>query len=210
MVTASIAHSCFTRATTFLRSDASANIQPFLNLVLRTSSIFTPAMKAGVENEGKAKKAYMDFLASQGHLASLKEVGFSLSKDVPILGCSPDGVVTFACPCCEGEVILLEVKSPAKLENSFSNFEKRALKREYKTQVNVQMGIMGITKAHVFIWTEIKEAKGETSKGKKSEAVRQEYLLCELAFEQSQFEELCGQIIKIYKKAVLHELLERV
>ncbi|CAN7995713.1 unnamed protein product, partial [Ixodes hexagonus] len=152
VVTASIAHSCFTHTTTFLRSDASANTQPFLNLVLRTSSDFTPAMKAGVENEGKAKKAYVDFLASQGHQASLKEVGFSLSKDVPILGCSPDGVVTFACDCCEGQVVLLEVKCPTKLENSFSNFEKRALKREYKAQVNVQMGIVGITKAHVFIW----------------------------------------------------------
>lgn len=43
VVTASIAHSCFTRTTTFLRSDASGNIQPFLNLVLRASSVFTPA-----------------------------------------------------------------------------------------------------------------------------------------------------------------------
>lgn len=46
-------------------------------------------MKAVVESERKAKKAYMNFLASQGHLTSLKEVGFRLSKDVLILGCFP-------------------------------------------------------------------------------------------------------------------------
>ncbi|CAN7993992.1 unnamed protein product [Ixodes hexagonus] len=199
VVTASIAHTCFTRATTFLQSAPTATILPFLNLVLRTSSVCTPAMKAGIANEGKAKKDYLEFLAKHKHLASMREVGFTLSGKLPILGCSPDGVVTFTCECCEGQEVLLEVKCPTKLENSFTNFEKqkRSLKREYRAQVNVQMGILSITKAHVFVWTE-------------QETKENHYCQCELSFERSLYEDLCSRITKLYNEHVLHDLLDRV
>lgn len=105
-------------------------------------------------------------------------------------------------------MVLLEVRCPTKLENSFSNFKKRALKREYKTQVNVQMGSWASLKHMSSFGLKSRKQSERPAKEEKGEAVREEHLLCEPAFEQAQLEEVCGQMIEVYTKAVLFELIE--
>lgn len=193
LVTASIARTCMTKAKTFLRSKTPASVSPFLSLILRTNTITTAAMRAGIEKEPKAKLEYLKLLESEGHRAVIRNVGLMLLKEFPLIGCSPDGVCTFSCECCLGKVVLLEVKCPEKLENSFSNFKDRELKPLYATQVNVQMGVCGISISHFFVYV------SEVS-----------HCLCEVQFDATEFEMFKEPIVEIYKVQIIDELLHRV
>ncbi|CAN8022977.1 unnamed protein product [Ixodes persulcatus] len=87
LVTASIARTCMTKAKTFLRSKTPASVSPFLSLILRTNTITTAAMRAGIEKEPKAKLKYLKLLESEGHRAVIRNVGLMLLKEFPLIGC---------------------------------------------------------------------------------------------------------------------------
>ncbi|XP_077510891.1 uncharacterized protein LOC144121522 isoform X4 [Amblyomma americanum] len=106
LVTASIAHACMTRAKIYLRAKATPNIAPFPSLILRTSHVSTPAMRAGSAKEDAARNTYVQWQEAQGHKVELQQTGLILRCDLPFIGCSPDGRVTFPCQCCEGKEVL--------------------------------------------------------------------------------------------------------
>lgn len=193
LVTASIGHTCFTKARTILRAKADVNVAPLLSLILRSNPVSTPAMRAGVEKEGPAKELYIEKLRAAGHEASIEEVGLLLLKDFPLVGCSPDGIVSFSCHCCKGRKVLLEVKCPGKLENAFSNFSKRQVKIEYITQVNVQMAVSGIYSTNFFVYVD-----------------KNTFCLRHIVFDAVKFEEFKETIHEVYERYVFNELLQRV
>ncbi|CAN8001324.1 unnamed protein product [Ixodes pacificus] len=86
LVTASIGHTCFTKARAILQANTDVNVAPLLSLILRSNPVSTPAMRAGVEKEGPANKLYIEKLRAVGHEASIEEVGLLLLKDFPLEG----------------------------------------------------------------------------------------------------------------------------
>lgn len=66
-------------------------------------------MKFGIENEAAAKNQYIKLLINKGHQPFIHKVGFVLSEQIPFIGGSPDGLVTYNCQCCLNKRHLLEV-----------------------------------------------------------------------------------------------------
>ncbi|KAG0428843.1 hypothetical protein HPB47_024197 [Ixodes persulcatus] len=52
-------------------------------------------MKEGKDKKPKAIALYMSLLTADGHCPVLEKRGFVIWKDFPVMGCSPDGVVSF-------------------------------------------------------------------------------------------------------------------
>ncbi|XP_070547577.1 uncharacterized protein [Ptychodera flava] len=83
-----------------------------------SNSIFSEAIKFGIENEPVAKHLYYEYLCGKGHKGSkIRNSGFVISSDIPFLGASPDGIVE--CSCCGKLVWLLEIKCCYKHKDKF-------------------------------------------------------------------------------------------
>lgn len=193
LVTASIAHACMTRAKTFLRSKGAANIDPFLMLILRSRTITTPAMHVGITKESAARAAYKTWQEALGHTLEVRQRGLVLFEEFPFIGCSPDGVASFSCKCCEGKEVLLEIKCPTKLDNSFKNYDTLEPKLEYLTQVNVQMAVCHVKEAHFFVYC------SDIS-----------FCCAVVNYNSGAFDDFKDSIISIYKERVISELLLRL
>lgn len=193
MVTASVAHNFMTRCVSLLKGPRPVNLNPLIDIVLRTNRILTKEMKNGIKTQGATERAYVGYMHTQGHEAHVKMVGLVIDRNSPYIGCSPDGVVTFTCNCCKGKEVLLEIKCLVKVENSFANFETRKIKREYVTQINVQMGVCGASKAHFFVF--VSSASFHLEK---------------VLFDEVSFNFFCGPVGKVYEKYMLKELYHRV
>ncbi|KAH9371490.1 hypothetical protein HPB48_021507 [Haemaphysalis longicornis] len=81
-------------------------------------------------------------MTADGHDVEICAIGLVIWQHFPLMGCSPDGVVSFRCDCCPARQALLEIKCPVKVASSFS---KDSPKPHYMTQIHVQMGIVGIS-----------------------------------------------------------------
>ncbi|CAN8013128.1 unnamed protein product [Ixodes persulcatus] len=122
MATASICHSFRTWAESVKKPAIHPrphNVGGLLNQVLRLNTFQSASMKRGQENEGTAKLKYLNVLTKDGHCARIDNMGFMVREEIPFLGCSPDGIVTYICQCCPGRRNLLEVKCPNVVSNSF-------------------------------------------------------------------------------------------
>ncbi|XP_064479388.1 uncharacterized protein LOC135392609 [Ornithodoros turicata] len=189
VVTASVAHTCMTRSTSLLKGPRPVNLLPFLDVVLRTKVVSTKQMREGSAKQHIAEMAYVNYMRCQDHDVDVKKVGLVLYKDIPFIGCSPDGIVEFTCECCASKRVILEIKCPVKIENSFTNYSKRKIKRDYATQMNVQMGICGVYEAHFFVFVDT---------------------LCfeleKVMFNATDFASFCKVICEVYDQYVLTEL----
>lgn len=193
MVTASIAHTCMTRSVTLLKSHHPPKLEPLMNLILRTKTVQTQAMLHGIRKEATAIDSYTKKLESLGHKLSVQTVGLVVLPEAPFIGCSPDGIVSFQCACCMGTKVLLEVKCPTKLENAFLNFDAKSLKRDYETQVNVQMGVCNVKRTHFFVFVDT----GCNS-------------LIELSFDAGKFQKFVSAVSEVYTRYVVPEFIKIV
>lgn len=193
LVTASRAHSCMTKANAFLRSKGKVKIDSFINLTVKSTGVRTAAMQAGTEKEPAARSMYKQWKEAQGHQLVVETMGLVLHPEFSFIACSPDGKATFSCSCCEGKEVLLEIKCPVKLENSFSNFELLQPKREYVTQLQAQMGICGVQQADFFVF------HSATS-----------FCCAAVDYDKSIFESSKETIVDIYKGGAISELISRV
>lgn len=75
----------------------------------------------------------------------------------------------------------------------FFNFKDCELKPLYATQVNVQMGVCGISMSHFFVYV------SEVS-----------HCLCKVQFDATEFEIFKEPIVEIYKVRMIDELLHCV
>lgn len=101
--------------------------------------------------EEEAKQHLLQILRAEGHGAKLEEHGLFIYSDYPFVGASPDGVLTFDCSCCSGRRVLIEVKCPTKVENSFARNSLQPLPHYY-TQMQVSMGEMKIATCIFFVF----------------------------------------------------------
>lgn len=128
-----------------------------------------------------------------GHTVEVHQRGLILHEEFPIIGCSPDGWVVFSCKCCEGKEVILEIKCPTKLENSFKCFDNLEPKLEYCTQLNVQMAVCKVKEAHFFVFC--------------SDTL---FSCAFVQYDSCAFEEFKDVIISMYKESVISELLLRL
>lgn len=148
-VTSTVCHSFKTRATKMQGEPRPHDMAGLLKAVSCMSTFQTPAMTQGKDREPEAGAFYMTLLMADGHQPVLEHRGFVIWKDFPIMGCSPDGIVSFDCDCCTEKLTLLEIKCPESLKNSFSGSQPKPL---YMTQIQVAMGILGIPSCDFFVY----------------------------------------------------------
>lgn len=154
MATASICHSFRTWVASVKKPAIHPrphNVGGLLDLVLRLNTYQSASMKRGQENEGKAKLKYLNVLTKDGHCARIDNMGFMVWEEMPFLGCSPDGIVTYKCQCCPGRRNLLEVKCPNVLSNSFLKNGKDPKSCNY-TQTQIGMGVTGTDSCDYFVY----------------------------------------------------------
>ncbi|CAN8002681.1 unnamed protein product [Ixodes pacificus] len=140
MATASICHSFRTWVASVKKP--ATHPTPHNSVVLRLNTFQSASMKRDQWNEGKAKLKYLNVLTMYGHCARIDNMGFMVWEEMPFLGCSPDGIVTYKCQCCPGRRNLLEVKCPNVLSNSFLKNGKDPISCNY-TQTQIGMGVTG-------------------------------------------------------------------
>ncbi|KAH9362110.1 hypothetical protein HPB48_002088 [Haemaphysalis longicornis] len=99
-------------------------------------------MQKGLQKETEAREVYWEVMTADGHGVEVCETGLVIWQHFPLMGCSPDGLVSFLCECFPARQTLLEIKCLVKVANSFS---KDSPKPHNMTQVQVQMGIVGIS-----------------------------------------------------------------
>ena len=108
-------------------------------------------MRAGIVKESAARSAYKVWQEALGHTVEVRQRGLVLHEEFPVIACSPDDLAVFSCRCCKGKEVILEIKCPTKLENSFKCFDSLEPKLEYCTQLNVQMTVCHVKEAHFFL-----------------------------------------------------------
>ena len=86
------------------------------------SSVFAgKACQYGCQHEDGARKLYEEIMTTDHHSFELRKVGLCVSRVLPFLGASPDGLVQ--CTCCGHGT--LEIKCPYSCRNM--KFEEKAL-----------------------------------------------------------------------------------
>lgn len=148
-VTSTVCHAFKTTATRVEKEPGPHDMTSLLNAVSCMSSFQTPSMKRGKSMESEAAAFYMTLLIADGHQPVLENRGFIIWKDFPVMGCSPDGVVSYDCECCLEKLTLLEVKCPDNIKNSFSGCRPKPV---YMTQIQNAMGIFNIPSCHFFVY----------------------------------------------------------
>lgn len=153
-VTSTVCHSFKTRAKDIDEEPGRMAWEAFL-VLFRAWAPFRPQpWKKGRKREPKAIALYMSLLTADGHCPVLENRGVVIWKDFPVMGCSPDGVMSFDWECCTEKLVLLEVKCPTNLKNSFSGCRPKPL---YMTQVQVAMGILNISSCDFFVYRSLTE-----------------------------------------------------
>lgn len=158
-ITASKFYSVTTKTET-LQAKGEANCEYLLKTLMPSGPTFTSEdMKYGSLHEEDARKAYQQYMESQGHILTVQPCGLFVSTESPVLGASPDGLVH--CECCgEG---LVEIKCPAKLkdviptQDNIDFLAKRSgeLKRRhaYFFQMQGQMAITDRKWCDLAVWS---------------------------------------------------------
>lgn len=180
VVTSTICHMFKTKANKLKSEPRPHNLSGLFKAVLKSSTFQTKAMKAGSERESEARERYTAIMNADGHTVTVKQTGFIVYKDFPVIGCSPDGIVNFACECCSGKTSMLEIKCPQKISNAFS---KENPKPAYLTQIQVQMGVLGIHSCDFFVYESADVWK-----------------LLHVAFDKEYFEQCCTSVRLIYSE----------
>lgn len=149
MATSTIVHSFKTKAHKLQTEPRPHNLTGLYKAVTRQNHFQSAAMVKGLQKESEAREVYRAIMTADGHDVEIGETGLVIWQHFPLMGCSPDGVVSFRCECCPARQTLLEIKCPVKVANSFS---KDRPKPHYMTQMQVQMGIVGISTCDFFVY----------------------------------------------------------
>lgn len=149
MATSTLVHSFKTKARKLKTEPRPHNLSGLYKAIMRQSHFQSSAMQKGIEKEGEAREVYRAVMAADGHDVEVCKTGLVIWQQFPLMGCSPDGIVAFKCECCRARQTLLEIKCPVKVANSFS---KDKPKPDYMTQMQVQMGIVGIPTCDFFVY----------------------------------------------------------
>ncbi|XP_064472487.1 uncharacterized protein LOC135386943 [Ornithodoros turicata] len=138
------------------------DFESLVNRMLSQKKFTSRATSYGTRNESVARKALEALLSTK-----IFETGLVVLPYQPWLCCSPDGLV-----CINGETVVTEIKCPYSREGlpvvdeagkvSFVKYltyvdDKLTLKKshEYFTQIQVQMYIMNLSKAILYVYSSV-------------------------------------------------------
>lgn len=186
MATSTLVHSFKTKAKKLKTEPRPHNINGLYKAIMRQSRFKSAAMQKGIEREAEAREMYGVVMVADGHEAVVSETGLIIWKKFPLIGCSPDRIVNFKCQCCRARKTLLEIKCPVKVTNSFS---KDNPKPEYGTQMQVQMGVVGISICDFFVY--------------ESPHV---WRFLTVPFDEARFQECCEAVKSIYSEYLFDAL----
>lgn len=186
IATSTICHMFKTKAHKLKSEPRPHDLSALMKAVLKSSKFQTKAMKEGSEKESEARRRYISVMNADGHTVVVRQSGFVVSKEFPVVGCSPDGIVNFECACCTGKRSMLEIKCPQKVSNALS---KENPKPAYFTQIQVQMGVLGIGSCDFFVY--------------ECEDV---WKLLHIAFQKEYFEQCLSSVRLIYSEYLYNAL----
>lgn len=136
-------------------------------LLYSSSTINSPSLRWGQENEDLARRSYLQEMEKLGKKISIEKIGLIISNEKPHLSCSPDnfvvdysadpseGIVEYKCPYSARH--LTPAQSCAQLKNFCSKNvnENLELKTNHNYYYQIQ-GVMAITRrkwCDFVIWT---------------------------------------------------------
>ncbi|KAJ8678419.1 hypothetical protein QAD02_014206 [Eretmocerus hayati] len=98
--------------------------------ILSTMNYDSPAMKRGRELEGQVIASLGEFLTQKYKESPVRKCGLILSKEYPVLGASPDGMINVA---------VIEIKCPAEEKTVRNYYDGVKITNKYKAQIQLQM-----------------------------------------------------------------------
>ena len=130
-----------------------------------TSSVNTPALNYGRQNESRARKLYQQNSEQHHNCFVIKTTGLHVRSDLPFIGASPDALIECK---CHGKG-LLEIKCPRKYRDGLKDWEKdktfpinadKTIKTNHKyySQIQGQMLVLDRYYCDLFIWTPIENS----------------------------------------------------
>lgn len=138
-----------------------------ISSVLFGKKVAGKAIDWGVNNEKRAKEAYVAKVKDMHEGFSLKDCGFCIHPDSPFIGASPDGIRE--CNCCG--TVTVEVKCPFKHKSSYvkeaaqdkdfclgvNENDELFLKdnHPYYSQVQAQISAVQAEYCDFVVWTEV-------------------------------------------------------
>ena len=141
----------------------------------KLNRVVTKGMKYGLDNEDRARQAYLAKKQVEYSSVKVRVPGFYMHTEIPGQGCSSDGIVTSE----KEEPKCVEIKCPRQYRkkdpNKFDedvsqkklNSQCCCLRREangsislktnhpYYDQVQMQMGILGFSNCDFFVWSPV-------------------------------------------------------
>ena len=119
-----------------------------------------PALKYSISMESVAVNCFRDLVSEKHSNFQLKECGLFLDRSFPVIGASPDRIVS--CSCCAKSC--LEVRCPININHTSLNDPRIDLQRSngnlslkrnhrYHTQCQMQMAFTGLKTCYFFVWT---------------------------------------------------------
>ena len=123
-----------------------------------TSSVNTPALNYGRQNESRARKLYQQNSEQHHNCFVIKTTGLHVRSDLPFIGASPDALIECK---CHGKG-LLEIKCPRKYRDGLKDWEKdktfpinadKTIKTNHKYYSQIV-----ICDCDLFIWTPIENS----------------------------------------------------
>ncbi|KYO47201.1 uncharacterized protein LOC102576115 [Alligator mississippiensis] len=202
-ITASVAHRIAN--SKFVNNKTSEVPQSYLKAVVSSgSSVQTPAMSWGVQNEKVAVQAYEELKSKSGKPVKVDDCGLFIHPGKEWIAASPDGVIK---EVGTGKVLgLLEVKCPYKHRNKMvseackdkdfclqKEGDSYALKKNhaYFTQVQCQLAATGLEKADFVVHT------------------NKETAITTVDFDEAYWDKTVPKLEKFYTEAVIPYLEEK-
>ncbi|KAH3777905.1 hypothetical protein DPMN_179353 [Dreissena polymorpha] len=161
----------------------------------------TDATRWGSKNEKVAKERFLRAILAEGlhENVELRDCGLYLSEEKPHLAATPDAILS--CNCCEKSVV--EVKCPYNQRNSMLDGQLKDFylkpdetgkllldkKHPYYYQVQTQLGVTKLKSAYFIVMTEV------------------DIHMEQIMFDEQLWEEICVRTEKIFKVAILPELV---
>ena len=110
--------------------------------------------------EDQAANSFFEAMKTDHKNLKLKTCGLFIDKSIPIIGASPDRIMT--CDCCPPACV--EIKCPYSINYTTPRDENISLpyltkdiqinkKHKYYTQCVVQMGVTELRHTYFFVWT---------------------------------------------------------
>ena len=201
-ITASKFHRVHTRMKSYAK-DSNINMEPLICDIMQYNPPPSglPALKYGRRMEGIAADKYKNVLVELGHKnVQVRKCGLFISSSVPFIGASPDRIVS--CVCC-GERVL-EIKCPLKSAHTHPTQEtvdclqfvdgilKLKTNHNYYTQIQGQMALTNIKRAHFFIFS----VHG--------------YHLQEVVFDEAYWEEVSPNLSIFFNLFLAEELVTKI